>query len=105
MPNGVDKNLYRLATSVATYRAKFGAWPTNARFNPLTLWDLANILEEESFLRLADLMELRTQKDPPISVGGPPGVVRYGVDESVGAQEDALRWLGLKVRRELQHGH
>jgi hypothetical protein len=31
MPNGVDKNLVRLAIACAAFRAKHGEWPTEAR--------------------------------------------------------------------------
>ena len=31
MPNGVDKNLIRLAAACAEFKARYGAWPDEAR--------------------------------------------------------------------------
>lgn len=103
MVNGVDRNFARLAACVAVYRARFRAWPTHARFDPLVLWDLAHVLEAPGFERLGRLMELRTQPEEiliGISVGGSRGVVRYEEDVDYdripsGVAEEAWRWLGM----------
>jgi hypothetical protein len=104
VPNGINKNIVRLAMTAAVYRARFHIWPTHARFAPIILWDLAQILDLENFEKLARLMELRTQPHG-ISVGGAPGVQRYeDVDHGRipdGAREEAWRWLGLSTRPEL----
>jgi hypothetical protein len=76
LPNGIDKNIVRLSVTVGVFRARFKQWPTHARFEPIVLWDLAQILDSETFARLASLMELRAQQGE-ISVGGPPGRQRY----------------------------
>jgi hypothetical protein len=109
MVNGTDRNLVRLASCVAVYRARFGAWPTHARFDPLVLWDIANVLDAPGFATLGNLMELRTERPEDmliaISVGGSLGVVRYEeVDHGripARALEETLRWLPLDVPREL----
>jgi hypothetical protein len=106
MPNGIDKNIVRLSVTVGVYRARFKQWPTHARFEPIVLWDFAQILDSESFARLASLMELRTQKGG-ISVGGVPGTQQYDDVEwelvPAGAQDEARRWLGVEPRPDLRH--
>jgi hypothetical protein len=103
MVNGVDRNVARLAACVTVYRAKFSAWPTHARFDPLVLWDIAHVLEAPGFERLGRLMELRTQPEEiliGISVGGLHGIVRYEeVDYDRfppdAAAEETWHWLGM----------
>ena len=106
MPNGIDKNIVRLSVTVGVYRARFKVWPTHARFEPIVLWDLARILDDQDFARLASRIELRTQSEG-ISVGGAPGVQRYGDvnwdSVPAGAQDEARRWLGVERRPELSH--
>jgi hypothetical protein len=105
--NGRDKNFIRFLVCIAAYRARFGAWPTHARFDPVLLWDLAQLLDYTDFERLGMRMELRTQVDGTmVSVGGAPGVQRYeDVDDDrlkAGALDEAARWLGVEVRPELR---
>jgi hypothetical protein len=103
MPNGADKNLYRLQAACAVYRQKYHAWPTQARFGAFYLWDLANLLDSENFARLAAHLELRTSDSGEISVGG-AGVVDYGdVDHErieAGMLELTERWLGVEARHD-----
>jgi hypothetical protein len=102
MPNGVDKNLYRLRSACASYRAKYHEWPSQARLQPLLLWDIAQVLDAENFDRLAAHLELRTRDAPGLSVGG-RGVVEYGGDDVDGELLDlAEKWLGVEVRRDVR---
>ena len=104
MPNGDAKNLARLAICIAVYQARFGVWPTHARFGAPYLWDIAHIVGPVGFERLAGLMELRTEirsgEEGGISVGGREGVQRYERVDHDRVSEESLRetweWLGLK---------
>jgi hypothetical protein len=99
MPNGSSKNISRLLMTCASYRARFGEWPTQARFVPIILHDLANVLDTQSFERLAAHLELRTQTQGSISVGG-KGVVKYEEREpDPQLVELAHKWLPLEPRR------
>ena len=104
MPNGVDKNLYRLKAACAVYRGKYGEWPSQARFAPGILQDLAGILDIENFERLAAHLELRTADHNDITVGG-RGVVKYSDNDEPDPALLSLteRWLGLQVRRDVEH--
>lgn len=106
MPNGADKNLWRLRYCIAAYRLRFREWPNQARFQPEVLWDIANILDLDSFARLADLLELRTQSEG-ISVGGVGGVQHYADVEfdrlPEEARTEATRWLSVEPRDDLRH--
>jgi hypothetical protein len=103
MPNGDDKNLRRLQMACAVYRQKYGAWPTQARFGAFYLWNLAGILDDENFARLASRLELRTSKSDSatISVGGVGVVVYEDVDHSrldSDTLDLAVQWLGVEAR-------
>jgi hypothetical protein len=106
MPNGINKNIVRLAICAAVYRARFKTWPSHARFEPRSsLWDLGQILDSENFAKLAGLMELRTQPSS-ISVGGLPGVQRYDdIKQELiqpGAVEEALVMNGCHTAGDIE---
>jgi hypothetical protein len=103
VPNGVDKNLQRLNMTCAAYRGRYGDWPSQARLHPLILHDLANLLDEENFSRLATLMELRTRDRMGLSVGG-RGVVDVDEAQAAPLDEELLAltqsWLAVEYRRD-----
>lgn len=102
MPNGVDKNLRRLQFACASYRRRYGVWPSQARMEPIILHDIANLLDGQSFSRLAAHLELRTKDHHGLSVGGPAGVLVYeGPDEAAEEElELTLRWMNIDVGRD-----
>ena len=106
MPNGDDKNLVRLAICIAQYHARFGVWPTHARFAAPYLWSIAHVVGPMGFERLADLMELRTERrsdeEGGISVGGREGVQRYERVDHDRLSEESLReaWDWLRLERD-----
>jgi hypothetical protein len=106
MPNGVDKNLYRLLAACAAYRQRYDQWPTQARMHPLVLHDLAGILDGEQFVKLAVHLQLRTKDDMDISVGG-RGVVSYSDVDHARVNQDVMlaadQWLDIHIRRDLDH--
>ena len=103
MPNGHDKNLRRLLMACAVYRRRYRQWPTHARLSAGVLGDLARLLDEESFERLALHMELRTTTGHPLSVGGPPGYVEYGTrgfpDDLEPELDQAQKWSNVRAGR------
>ena len=44
MPNGIDKNLVRLATAVESFHERFGDWPDHALLNEISLRDVRLLL-------------------------------------------------------------
>jgi hypothetical protein len=104
MPNGDDKNLVRLAMSIAVYHQRFGVWPTHARLKAPYFWDIAHIVGPDGLARLAELMELRTTKNTGdgtgISVGGSRGVQQYELVDHDRLSNDSLEatwdWLALE---------
>ena len=102
MPNGRSKNLVRLRSACAAYRARHDEWPAEARVDPIILRDLAHLLDDESFSALASRIRLRTKDTGGLSVGGARGVVQYGVEgfEEPSAELLTLseRWLGVAPR-------
>ncbi len=106
MPNGVDKNYRRLLMACAVHRQKFGEWPSQARMNALVLQDLAHLFDSDNFGRLAAHLQLRTADHRDITVGG-RGVVKYSEVDHSRIDSDVLelteRWLGLEVRRDIEH--
>ena len=61
MPNGADKNLRRLLMACTVYQQKYGEWPSQARMSPVILHDLARLLDQENFERLAAHLQMRTK--------------------------------------------
>ena len=105
VPNGFDKNLIRLRMACAAYNARFGAWPSEARLEPIILQNLAQILDEKNFQRLADKLELRTttREDQHVVVVGADGQFVYGREEPSHGPTDyerARRWLGVRLENE-----
>ena len=92
--------LNRLAYVCAAYRQTYGDWPTQARFEPQLLYHVAQRLDSNNFVAMAERLQLRSQLAPGLSVGG-RGVVQYiGLDTSVvdvALYEEARRWLGYVV--------
>jgi len=106
VPNGVDKNLVRLAVASAAYRRRFGEWPSEAQLDPIVLQDLAYILGTETFEALAARLTLKTSASTLVSVGGRHGYVRYedlAEDDAGDYDDEAHQWLGANVRSDLDH--
>jgi hypothetical protein len=106
MPNGVDKNYRRLLMACAVYRQRFGEWPTQARLGAVYLHSLAYLFDLENFQRLTAHLELRTMDAEDISVGG-RGVQFYSDVDHERLDHETLElartWLGLEVRRDIEH--
>lgn len=105
MPNGIDKNLRRLQFACASYRRRYQEWPSQARMEPVILWDIAQLLDAENFARLAAHIELRSKDHHGLSVGGRAGVLVYEGPEEEAEEELELtrRWLNVEVRRDARH--
>ena len=75
--------------------------PTHARIHAAILRDLAHNLTEDSWTRLASLMELRTRRDLGLSVGGAPGAMDYADLKTEmlpdGVLDKARAWLRLQL--------
>ena len=101
MPNGVDKNLVRLAIASAEYRRRHGEWPTEARVAPLVLWEYGYLLDLPNFERLCSRLRLRTTDGAHLAVGGEKGHLVYEkLDESPTNDlvEEAWDWLGVSIK-------
>lgn len=106
MPNGADKNYWRLVTTIALYRRRFGDWPTEVRLSPVTLWSLAQLLNMPNFELLARRVRIRTTLRASLTAGSRRGHVSYDdVDEypQPGEVDAAAAWLGTTVRAEYRH--
>ena len=68
MPNGFDRVFVELTMLCASYRQRFGDWPTQIRMHPACLRNLAMILDREAFEQLAERLEFQTISDWP-SIG------------------------------------
>lgn len=106
MPNGVDKNLVRLAIACASFRQRYGDWPTEARVAPIVLWDYGQLLDPESFQRLCQRLRLRTTKHAHLAVGNSHAHLVYDtLDHAADPSlvDEAWDWLGVRIRPELRH--
>lgn len=110
MPNGVDKNLVRLAIACAAFRLHHGTWPTEARVAPIVLWDFGQLLDPENFERLCKKLRLRTTQRAQIVVGNASAHLDYDKIDQAGVgpvdprlTTEAYEWFGVRVRPELEH--
>ena len=101
VPNGVEKNFQRLLMACAWYRQRYAEWPTQARMHPTILHDIAHMLDEADFQKLANHLPLRTHDPMDITVGG-RGVIRYSEVEHERLDEETMRlaaqWLDVRIR-------
>ena len=49
MPNGIDKNWYRMCAAINAFRVRYGSWPTKIR---LPEGAIEHLFTEETFARL-----------------------------------------------------
>ena len=106
MPNGVDKNFWRLVSTVAAYHARHKDWPSEARLAPWAIWSLAQLLDAENFELLASRLPLRTTLRASFSAGSSRGHVVYDKIERSPSSDEldaAERWLGVAIRPEYRH--
>jgi hypothetical protein len=106
MPNGVSKNIGRLAIVCAAFRAKYGRWPTQARVAPAVLWEYAQLLDDQNFQRLCSRLKLMSTLRAHIAVGDSKAHLVYAElanhpdpQLTVAAHE----WLGVRIRPEFEH--
>lgn len=105
VPNGVDKNLVRLAYASALYRHRYREWPSQARLPAVILWDIAQILTYEDFEILCSRLQLRSSQSGKFTVGGSHGYVIYDGMAQWDAGElmqTARMWLGVSARHGLE---
>jgi hypothetical protein len=105
MPNGVDKNLVRLAIACASFRQQHDAWPTQARVAPIVMWEYGQLLDAENFERLCSRLRFRVTSHAHIAVGTSKAHLVYETTEhDVGPRliDDAWNWLSVQIRSELE---
>lgn len=106
VPNGVDKNLIRLAIACAAFRARYGEWPQEARLAPVAIWDFGNLLDSENFERLCERLRIRSTNHAHLAVGNAKHHVVYGDSgphPSPDQIDEALAWLDVRIRPDLAH--
>jgi len=57
MPNGHDKNWYRLCGAVDGFRSRYGRWPTRVRLPAIIMNDIRNLFTERDFLTLTSKVQ------------------------------------------------
>jgi hypothetical protein len=77
VPNGHEAHIF-LRKMCATYRFRYGEWPTRLEVSPNALWSLARELHHENFGRVAKRLEIRLIEERASSpyrmmVSGDPG--------------------------------
>jgi hypothetical protein len=106
MPNGVDKNLVRLAIACASFRERHGEWPTEARLAPIVLWDYGQLLDADNFELLCSRLHIRVTRHAHIAVGTANAHIVYETMEHSAEPrlvEEAWAWLSVRIRPELEH--
>lgn len=95
MPNGIDKNWYRLCAAIDSFRMRYGSWPTRIR----TFEDaLEKLFTENSFARLKEKLDFVYDGSPFIAEDDQGNSHNYGKEGFIKGQPDvsAREWLGVE---------
>jgi hypothetical protein len=93
MPNGIDKNWYRMCSAINSFRMRFGHWPTRIR---LSEGALENLFSQESYQVLLSKLEFIIDGSAFIVDNDQGNSHDYGQDGFVSGDLDvrAQDWLG-----------
>ena len=104
MPNGSDKNYYRLKATIAGFRARYGEWPGRVRVWPDYLQTLYAMLPAGGWSRLVrklDLVAADPEAQPvPFVAEGAAGE-RFEIYEEMSAE--ALQEVEAEVEEWYDH--
>lgn len=102
MPNGHDKNWFRLCGAINGFRVRYGRWPTRVRLFPVSLEDLRSIFSQEDLARIVSLVKLVADEAPFVAEDETGANYNYGVEgfPKVRPTPSAQEWLGVHPKPE-----
>jgi hypothetical protein len=95
MPNGIDKNWYRMCSAINSFRVRFGHWPTRIR---LSEGALENLFSQESYRVLLSKLEFIFDGSAFIAEDDQGRSHNYAQDGFVKGELEitAQDWLGVE---------
>ncbi len=107
MPNGNDKDWYRLLAAVDGFRVRHDRWPTRVRVLPSALDAFQNhLFSPEAFTRLSKKLSVVADGSPMIAEDDEGRSYSYGAEGGPADAPDprASDWLGVEPDRMDPHG-
>lgn len=93
MPNGIDKNWYRMCAAIDGFRARYGRWPTSIR---LPEGAIDNLFQDETLDKLERKIVLIYDGSPYIAEDDAGNSHRYGQGEEFAESDIPARaWLDV----------
>ncbi len=104
MPNGHDRNWFRLCGAIGGFRDRHGRWPTRVRLFPFAIDDFRDCLfEAGDFALITSKIELVPEEDAPMIAEDDSGAsYNYGQEGifDVDSPHRAAEWFGVTPRPE-----
>jgi hypothetical protein len=102
MPNGHDKNWYRLCGAIDGFRLRYGRWPIRVRMHRLSLQDFGYLFSREDFTRITAKVELLSYDGPMVAEDDSGASYNYNTEGFPDRAPDvrAKDWLGVTPRPE-----
>ncbi len=99
MPNGFDKNWWRLCAAIDGLYVSHGKWPSRVLLFPLAIEDLkTNVFTKESFAKLTSRLDLVPSESPMVAQDDDGN--QYSYDEQgfpeIKPSLSTEEWLGLQ---------
>ena len=97
MPNGHDKNWYRLCGALDGFRSRYGRWPTRVCLPSIIMNDLRNLFAGRDFLTLTSKLQFVLDDARIVAADEDGGKYSYG-DEGFPDHRpnpSAAEWLGV----------
>ena len=99
MPNGIDKNWYRMCVAIDGFRARYGSWPTKIH---LPAGAIEYLFTEETFARLEERLTLVYDDSPFIAEDDIGRSYNYGKEGFFDPPDIRAReWLNVKPDSEM----
>ena len=100
MPNGIDKNWYRMCGAIDGFRGRYERWPTRIRLNEGAI---ENLFTEESFAKLEEKLTFVYDGSPFVAEDDSGRSYNYGQEGFVDGKSDILAqaWLSVKPDSEI----
>jgi len=105
MPNGHDKNWFRLCGALDGFRVRYGRWPTRVRLNRFSLVDLCDhLFTPEDYAKIVDKVALVADDVGMIAEDDSGARYDYGEEgfPKENPKPDAAEWLGVRPKPEEQ---
>ena len=102
MPNGHDRNWFRLCGAVDGFFVRFGHWPTRVRLSPGYVSDLQGLFTPEDWDSILSKVDFVSEEAPIVAEDDAGNAYSYGQEGFPDERPtpDAWTWFGVFPRPE-----